>query len=343
MGLHLYKGADGLRGFACLIVLGMHSVVGFIGNSSGMLSGSGKLGVWLFFVLSAFLLTEKLRREGLHTKSLLEYVIGRAFRIMPPFAVVLILYWVLGTAGINSLHDVYAGITLQQGFAHLWTIPAELKFYCLLPFLIISMSAINLYFGRVGLSIASVIAIGIHQYFWPYSLSPSNSIDMVWYLPAFLVGVYASYAREYAVTERLVDYQLLVVLLGNVALIVLTMALPNHLFGAAKDRWIFIPACFIWGLTLLSVIDGRGHLGVIFSGRFLSMIGRMSYSIYLVHWYFVISIQDDLGKGFIWLSAAVLASIFGGSVFYFVIERPISRLRRTLDVRVFGKSLVRIV
>lgn len=50
-----FEGADGIRGLACLIVLCTHAVAMFFNSTYMALAGMGKVGVWLFFVLSAFL------------------------------------------------------------------------------------------------------------------------------------------------------------------------------------------------------------------------------------------------------------------------------------------------
>lgn len=47
--------AEGIRGVACLLVLVAHAVTMFFPRSVPYLSGSGKIGVWPFFVLSAYL------------------------------------------------------------------------------------------------------------------------------------------------------------------------------------------------------------------------------------------------------------------------------------------------
>jgi len=62
--MHHFDALDGLRGLAVLVVIASHlSNVGLLPQPG--LSGTGKAGVYLFFVLSAFLLTRILLARSL--------------------------------------------------------------------------------------------------------------------------------------------------------------------------------------------------------------------------------------------------------------------------------------
>lgn len=73
-----YKSLNGLRGVAVLFVLFSHAankgLIFFEGFSIAG-SGSGKVGVYLFFVLSAFLLTDQiLKRQDRYDLLKAEYI-----------------------------------------------------------------------------------------------------------------------------------------------------------------------------------------------------------------------------------------------------------------------------
>lgn len=74
-----YEGADGIRGLACLIVICVHGSAFFFPDTGHYLAGTGKIGVWLFFVLSAFLLTSKFIRSGFAARLVVGYAVGRFF------------------------------------------------------------------------------------------------------------------------------------------------------------------------------------------------------------------------------------------------------------------------
>ena len=67
--------AAGIRGFACLWVMVIHNF-GFFVFPPGSVDGCGKIGVWLFFVLSAYLLTYKLVASGTSMPVLAAYAWG---------------------------------------------------------------------------------------------------------------------------------------------------------------------------------------------------------------------------------------------------------------------------
>lgn len=117
---------DGVRGLAVLQVIAAHS------HAFGQ-KGQGAVGVWLFFTLSAFLLTLPFaaRPERLtNGRTLAHYVSRRLRRILPAYWLLLCLY--------ALLRDVPADVLMRhalflRGDAHLWTIPQEMFFYVLLP------------------------------------------------------------------------------------------------------------------------------------------------------------------------------------------------------------------
>ena len=93
---------DGLRGVAVLLVVWSHlSLKGLHALPQLNLEGSGKYGVYLFFSLSAFLLTHQIliaRREQRRSpRYWARYSVRRVLRIFPLYAFVL-LVGVWGTA-----------------------------------------------------------------------------------------------------------------------------------------------------------------------------------------------------------------------------------------------------
>ncbi|CND01205.1 Acyltransferase family [Yersinia frederiksenii] len=79
-------GADGIRGLACLIVISLHSIGLFFSDIQFYTLGMDKLGVWIFFVLSSFLLTRQFLKNGFSSGVIIDYSISRALRIIPAVA-----------------------------------------------------------------------------------------------------------------------------------------------------------------------------------------------------------------------------------------------------------------
>lgn len=96
-------GAEGMRGIACLIVVILHDTGPFIPAIAQYTRGTEKYGVWIFFVLSAFLLTCKILDNERSLPALGSYYISRTFRIIPPFIVAAYTYYIFGYFGFNKL------------------------------------------------------------------------------------------------------------------------------------------------------------------------------------------------------------------------------------------------
>jgi peptidoglycan/LPS O-acetylase OafA/YrhL len=167
---------DGLRGIAVLMVFffhyggGLHSHNPFV-HSIGMLTGSGWIGVVLFFSLSGFLITGSLWDSLSHPipdaslrygqsptpHILLNFYLRRALRILPLYYTVILLCGIGAFARGTNFADVRTFIADFFFFIqdipylnaralanpsplplyHLWSIAVEEQFYLLWPFLLL--------------------------------------------------------------------------------------------------------------------------------------------------------------------------------------------------------------
>ena len=137
---------DGLRGVAVLMVVFSHM------SSSGVnihpalnFAGAGKFGVFLFFVLSAFLLTHQHLvappAEGREARYWTGYTIRRVLRIYPLFSIALVFGTLNAFVGMALFGprevSIVRHLALLVGFKIFWAIPVEMKFYLFLPFVLI--------------------------------------------------------------------------------------------------------------------------------------------------------------------------------------------------------------
>lgn len=155
---------DGLRGTAIFLVLVRHSIAGTPTTSPIWAAVLSPLrlswsGVDLFFVLSGFLIGGILL-DAKHSKNYFEtFYIRRAFRILPIYGVVLILYfsrhlpirWLPELLGQTSALPIpwFSFFTFTQNFwmaafgwygplaiAPTWSLAVEEQFYLTIPFLV---------------------------------------------------------------------------------------------------------------------------------------------------------------------------------------------------------------
>ena len=330
-------GADGIRGTAVLIVLCMHAVSVFFPATMPYLSGMGKLGVWLFFVLSAFLLSHKFITRGFDTSGLLSYAVGRTIRILPLFIIAACVYSIAGYYPASEILNI---VTFQYGFGHLWTIPVEFKFYFLLPLFTLAAIYINSKFGARSLIFASILFILIHQFFYPFFEQKESSIGMMWYIPSFLIGIITSvvYSNK-CVKLSALKSNLIVTLV--VALIVLSSPGARHaIFGTEMTKDLqqqFIPLSLLWAVFLLLLVDGKGLWGKLMASTAFKKLGHWSFSIYLFHWVIYLKMADAFLNNYYAMIASFFAAIIVGALFYTAIEMNIEKFRHKIMSNIYYK------
>src|SRR6266540_777494 len=119
---------DGVRGFAALIVLASHT--SFLG-----MTGQGSIGVWVFFTLSGFLLSQPfLAQPEPSIDRYARFMFRRARRILPAYWVTVLLLYAPST-GFNW-SETWSNLVMLKAWGHLWSVKQELVLYCLLPLLL---------------------------------------------------------------------------------------------------------------------------------------------------------------------------------------------------------------
>lgn len=324
--------ADGIRGMACLIVLVMHAFSILYPASFPYLRGGGKYGVWLFFVLSAFLLSLRLQQRSPGVASMIDYALGRCLRILPPFALACLLYYWAGI-GIESGAQLIDALTFRQGFIHLWTVPVEFKFYLLLPLLCGAAIALQRRHGDSALLLALLCTLGLQQWLWPYWQTPWDSPATRWYLAPFLFGTASALLLP---RWRALPRQRMATLFALATLTALMVALPGTrlwlfgtpLSGDLMNKHVYLG--LLWAIFVGLLVDGQGLAGRLLCSRLLRFLGRISYSAYLFHWLIMVKLGKHLTNQPLAIPAALLLTIAAGTAGYYLIEHPLERLRKSL-------------
>ncbi len=141
---------DGLRGFAILLVIWYHVslVSGYAVPSPGPLAAvwqNGFLGVDLFFFVSGFCICypyARARHDGKPHPSTREFARRRALKILPSYALALVVFACVFHAHFASAGDELADLGAHLAFLHtwywpyygafsgpLWTLGVEVQFY----------------------------------------------------------------------------------------------------------------------------------------------------------------------------------------------------------------------
>jgi peptidoglycan/LPS O-acetylase OafA/YrhL len=144
-------GLDGLRGISILLVLYGHALATRAFPSSRFLArfeAIGILGVQIFFVISGFLITHLLLREKQRsgTISLKKYYARRSLRILPVFAVfmlVVVLARIAGLVDVDRASLIAASLFVMNfvqkpswAVGHTWSLSVEEQFYLIWPFIL---------------------------------------------------------------------------------------------------------------------------------------------------------------------------------------------------------------
>lgn len=338
---------DGLRGLAVLIVLASHLSNAGMGLVPGVsLSGIGKSGVYLFFVLSAFLLVRLLLKRppaGFADGRLwADYALRRVLRIWPLYLVVLFSAWALTRSGFAGWHyqlddaALWRHLTLREGQSVLWSIPVEFVFYLVLPLVawVLACSMARAWpWWLEALGFAAALAAA--SLAWPPSEALENDVRLGPYLVIFLCGAYAArldHRLRAAASPPSARTWAAVGLLAVAALVSTVPVAWAVLAGTPVDysfnhRW-FVFFGLAWSALLLAVLHGPRWLRRPFAWAPARWVGVVSFSAYLWHMP-VLDLMRAHGLAG-WPApgwCALLAALVVAGVSFLLFERPWRELR----------------
>lgn len=287
---------DGLRGLAVMLVLLSHAAAAGILPAPGVdFRGCGRPGVFLFFVLSAFLLTRQFLEGGTSDvqspRAWGRYAARRLLRIYPAYLAVTLLY--LGTQGWSP-RVFLEHVAMLRGERHFWTIPAEVYFYLVLPLVVVPLVALG---RRPLVRLALVVAAGAAtRWLAPPDYGgrpPDYRLSILPFVPIFLAGTGAAVVfdawrrrgeRERARWAR--GFDVLTVLCAAV-LVLHAPAVWTRVSGEPVTLFHFHLEFdrfgLLWAGVLLGLLCGSGALRRPFEWPAVRWVGAVSYGTYLFH------------------------------------------------------------
>jgi peptidoglycan/LPS O-acetylase OafA/YrhL len=335
---------DGIRALSIAIVFVSHAGLGHV--------VPGGFGVTVFFFLSGFLISTLLRREfsAKGTLSFRNFYLRRALRILPPFYAALLFATLFVALGLlpgtldfrgigllaahigNYLQIYWPEFGIPQGTGVYWSLAVEEHYYLTFPLLAWWLLRRN----SLPLTASVLASIGL-------------SI-LVWRL--ILVHQGASVDRTYLATDTRLDS----ILWGAFLALVMNPVLdPVRSLGRSTKAFLLLGAfgvllfCFVHrsesfretyrytlqGLALLPifylcVVDSRSWAFRWLDHPWLRYLGRLSYTLYLVHHvllYAVAHLAPSL-PGFFQAILAALASLLTAALSDRYLEQPMAALRR---------------
>ena len=337
-----FKALDGLRGLAIIFVLLSHSSNrGLMLSEYLNFSHSGKYGVYLFFVLSAYLLDRQITLAFVNNKSSkrywMNYFLRRFLRIYPLFILALLVHGMMSYYGyktvIDTVMDIPMHVFLLAGEYIFWSIPVEFKYYFISPLILWGFHRFFKWeMSKVVISLAvlTIISMVIELIF------ELPSIVTLRFFPIFLAGTFIAVMEVIQKKSFLVKTSSLGIdISGVIAFVLILLTVPFYtqgVFGRTidfDDSVYYLPYGIFWGLILVSAKYGKGIMKRFFELRFLRFIGTISFSMYLFHIPVLkiimrsnLNIPDNL-KVYAFFVCAIMVSMIS----YILVERPLSKVR----------------
>lgn len=363
---------DGLRGIAALCVACYHILRyeplpqparEFIPGFLQWCCDHGWTGVQVFFVISGFVIAYSLRSAHVTPGYLANYALRRSLRLDPPYwATILfvlalhgVLYlqlgfdspldipekmeplsWQLLASHLLYLQNILGFSNLSAGF---WTLCIEVQFYLLyvaglgvaqrLPCRARRSPADA---GPAGLLVVFAPAALLSLFMWSRGLDLAgrpfdNDMWIIRYFCMFFLGVAAWWALSARIPAG--------VFWLYAAAFACRVILQARETGGTDDASIGLSAALATGLSIY--LAGRlGRLGTWLNWSVLQYLGRISYSLYLVH-FPVGYVVTTVGSAFsdnapspavatAWLALALVASLGAAHLMFVFVEAPSVRL-----------------
>lgn len=342
-----FLGLDHVRALAALLVFSWHFIHGTKGSPVPFegapdvfplaIFDEGHTGVALFMTLSGYLFAKLLDGKAIHYPS---FLWNRFVRLVPLLALVLVIFTIIEVQTGADLKSVLLRIasgvvrpTLPNGG---WSITVEFHFYLLLPLLL--YAARRHRFAPFAFLVLTVIAraalylrFGEVQRLAYFTIG--GRVDQ------FILGIAAFQFSGAMRNRHAVALLTAVAFTGFYWLFDLGGGYDHAHYPSTNPIWIVLPT--IEGAAyavLIAYYDQSYAPGTGTFSKLLGMAGAYSYSIYLLHFFFVFRLARfidgtimDISNwylAFLWALICFALTIPLGHLSFRFIESPFLRFRR---------------
>lgn len=311
-------------------------------------------GVPLFFVISGFILGMPFASAHLHRQqpvSMGKYFRRRITRLEPPYIISLLIFFVLKVLGgrgeavklfPNFLASVFYVHNLTFGSPSIinfvaWSLEIEVQFYILAPALALIFAVPKPFVRRALLITSVLLATGVSRLVVP---SPKLSLSLLSAAQYFLTGFLLVEFYLSGGDKRQHSWRWDIVSLFGWPLLLLLLVRYQPL----------APWVAPWLILCLAVAALHGFaVNRFFANPWITTIGGMCYSIYLLHNYFIAALgmitervfpESSFAVRLLLQFALMSPVILAGCALYFRwIERPCMRPNWTHELRA---ALIRV-
>jgi peptidoglycan/LPS O-acetylase OafA/YrhL len=344
---------DALRGVAALGVVLYHAyALDLLPHATSRLIEPchslmvyGYLGVYVFFVISGFVIAYSVRDVRITPGYVGRFALRRSLRLDPPYWVTIALALVVASivtperpqpsAGAVVAHLAY----VQQfvGVPHIigvfWTLCLEIQFY--LAYVVLAMAVQRVardrvwsVFGPFWL-LSLVVALGILN--WGHAL-------FVWAWPYFFLGAITAWHHERRITSTAWA------VVAGATCVALAWSKSRWLTAddAPERLGVAVATALVLFLAGRARRGERSLLQLVTLGRPMQYLGRISYSWYLTH-VLTCSLAASLGvrllgpeldvfRILVLLLASTLVSVAVAHILHVAVERPSQQLARRVSL-----------
>lgn len=356
-------GLDHLRALAITLVFFYHYRIfahpAWV-DSSASFSWTG---VDLFFVLSGYLIAGQLFKQlaDKNTIAVKEFFIKRFFRIIPPYLVIVALYFCIPVfREKESLPPLWKFLTFTQNFgldvihkgtfSHAWSLCIEEQFYFTLPFLLLVLHYTKIIKRAAVLPLVLLAAvIGLRFFSWYHFVQPAAESDdfwLIWYkwiyyptytrLDGLLTGVSIAAIMQYSkkLREKIMQYGNIIFIVG-LAILTAAYFICEEMDTAWSIGFGFLIVAIGYGFFVASAISNTSFLYK--KKTFITeQLASLSYAIYLSHKGVIHLTQMLVEKagldkaGNLSLCCCIATCILAALIMRYAIERPSLYIRNLI-------------
>lgn len=339
---------DGMRGIAALMVVFFHLNIAIQNHSGGaipyflnQLLFHGYLGIQIFFVLSGFVIAYSLRRISMNVSFLVNFFVRRSIRLDPPYWIMILLTlsfaWFANSTFKSHLEFPFTAIQIFYNLFYLpdlmqvpliipvaWTLCIEFQFYIFFALLIMLFQHVKTPYALCVWTLVFIFSLLQNT---PLAILPLKPVTFIPHWYSFFLGCATCWAMLRKIPIKFLFFLYLIV-----AICSFWTSSPHAMTSLAVALLIY----------LVSLKDG---LHQVLKHSFFQYMGKISYSLYLIHWLVGMKLID-LGYKIanneleypiflfsLWI-VALLLTILSADIFYRIIERPSHHLSRQLSTKI---------
>lgn len=314
---------DSLRSFAAISVCLFHFVCTTIGlEYPAMMSAIiayGQNGVLVFFVISGFIIPWSMYYKNYRPGSMLKFMAKRLIRLEPPYLASILLILIIAFIktrfhiGVDSPEEITAArIGLHFGYLInffpeykwlnnvYWTLAIEFQYYLLMSFMYL---------------------LFVHKSLWLRVAAYLLCFGMAWFVPDSSLSHFPAYAPLFLFGISVFQYK-------------------ARLVGVLECGTVMV-ACFVYNYAAMSTVSACFGLAtalvILFFSEIkipvLNWLGKMSYSIYLIHPVIGAAVINTLSRyahttwtKLVILVAGLIVTFVSSYIMYLLIEKPSKKL-----------------